>query len=336
MCHVYVIITQRFVAMGWFGRNNNASDAPDANRNTGNADGKGVFWPQFFKSGNNEYPTAPTRPSAAAAASWKEMGNAQLAPFGIEIVDFPLAHVPWQMEHSILLITSCFASGWLGYRLPQYWNRHFRRITAVEELRIGGGSALRGRVMDVKDGDTFRWYHCPTPSWWHSWSVSQQLGNNNNNKTSSKRAKQEQLAIRISTIDTPETAKFGSPGQPYGEEAKKCLSDLILHRMVDITVLSKDQYGRVVAHVNLVPRMPWWFGNGRSVEQYMLQRGMAEVYVGSGAVYGPLGKQAYLDMQTKAQEQKMGIWSLKNRESAAEFKARVKLQKSQPENTKQD
>jgi endonuclease YncB( thermonuclease family) len=52
--------------------------------------------------------------------------------------------------------------------------------------------------------------------------------------------------------------------------------------------------------------------------------GLAEVYVGAGAVYGHKRKEAYLQMQSKAERRKVGMWSLYNRESAAEFKSRMK------------
>ena len=66
---------------------------------------------------------------------------------------------------------------------------------------------------------------------------------------------------------------------------------------------------------------PFW----RSyVDELMLQNGLAEVYLGGGAVYGRLGKEAYIKMQEKAKSNQIGIWSDPDRESAAEFKARTK------------
>ncbi|KAL3906283.1 MAG: hypothetical protein SGARI_004073 [Bacillariaceae sp.] len=56
----------------------------------------------------------------------------------------------------------------------------------------------------------------------------------------------------------------------------------------------------------------------------MLREGLAEVYLGMGAVYGPLGKDAYVNIMEDAKAKKKGIWSLKNRESAAEYKKRTK------------
>jgi endonuclease YncB( thermonuclease family) len=45
---------------------------------------------------------------------------------------------------------------------------------------------------------------------------------------------------------------------------------------------------------------------------------------GMGAVYGPHGKDKYMDIQEDAKRNKVGMWSLKKRESAAEYKKRTK------------
>lgn len=62
------------------------------------------------------------------------------------------------------------------------------------------------------------------------------------------------------------------------------------------------------------------------MDEVMLKAGLAEVYRGGGAVYGRLGKDKYISMEETAQGKKKGMWSQKNRESAAEFKARMKAE----------
>jgi endonuclease YncB( thermonuclease family) len=94
---------------------------------------------------------------------------------------------------------------------------------------------LRGRVVSVSDGDTFRFLHLPTR--FHS----SHLGD--------RKMADVTLPIRICTIDTPETAKFGKQGQPFGDEAKDYLKAMIMDRIVNVKVLEKDQYGRGVAEV---------------------------------------------------------------------------------------
>jgi micrococcal nuclease len=119
------------------------------------------------------------------------------------------------------------------------------------------------------------------------------------------------LPNRICTIDTPETPKFGKPGQPFGHEAKAELKEFLEGNVITIRLLQKDQYGRGVAQVTC---------GGTDVDEFMLKKCMAEVYLGSGAVYGPKGRDAYMEMQNEAKKKKLGIWSSGKRESAAEYK----------------
>lgn len=115
----------------------------------------------------------------------------------------------------------------------------WKRITSIADIsssKVGPASSfLRGRVVAVNDGDTFRFRHLPTR--FHS----SQLGD--------QKMADVTLPIRICTIDTPEIAKFGKHGQPFGEEAKDYLKAMIMERIVNVRVLEKDQYGRGVAEV---------------------------------------------------------------------------------------
>ena len=121
-----------------------------------------------------------------------------------------------------------------------------------------------------------------------------------------------------------ETAKFGKEGQPFGEEAKEYLMSMMMDQMVNIRLLQKDQYSRGVAEVQVGG--PFFGWPKKYMDQEMLKAGLAEVYLGGGAVYGHRGKDFYLDLQEKARKSKKGIWSQKNRESAAEYKARMKAE----------
>lgn len=92
------------------------------------------------------------------------------------------------------------------------------------------------------------------------------------------------------------------------------------HRL-KVRLLRKDQYGRAVAEV-FVPR----FGRRRlDAADAMLKVGLAEVYQGGGAVYGPKGLDHYLALERQAREAKRGVWQLGGkRESAANYKRRTK------------
>lgn len=177
------------------------------------------------------------------------------------------------------------------YKMP--WKRS-KSINDIPTSYYGSkGPWLRGRVVSVSDGDTIRFYHVPTRF------SSTTIPNDKTTKISDIT-----LPIRVCTIDTPETAKFGNEGQAYGNEAKELLKQLINQKIVWIQLLQKDQYQRCVAEVTY-PK-PILFGLLGSrwlfIDEVMLKVGLAEVYIGSGAVYGHQGKDKYIQYET------MGGW----------------------------
>lgn len=229
-------------------------------------------------------------------------------------------------------------------RSTRYFWRRFTNVADIPSVYFGHDAPLlKGRVVAVSDGDTIRFLHVPTPL--HASRISSS-SDNKKYEIKKKQPKMSEIAlpVRVCTIDTPETAKFGKEGQPFGQEAKDYLASLVKDKMIHIRLLQKDQYGRIVAQVEkpgtlsqslvinllLLPLLPF-FALWRSlvsppkhVDELMLRRGLAEVYQGMGAVYGPLGKERYLQLQAEAEGKNIGIWSLRNRESAAEYKRRTK------------
>jgi endonuclease YncB( thermonuclease family) len=205
-----------------------------------------------------------------------------------------------------------FVVGWKAGSLSRTTSAWTRRLTNVSDIGspyIGPAAPwLRGRVVSVSDGDTVRFLHAPT--WFHSSKLQEGV-----------KLSDLALPIRVCTIDTPETAKFGKPGQPYGEEAKQCLEKLAMNKIVQIRLLQKDQYGRAVAELRS-PGFLWW---NQYADQQLLKAGLAEVYRGNGAVYGHLGKEAYIQLEQDAKDAKRGMWAQGDKlESAAEYKARLK------------
>lgn len=73
-----------------------------------------------------------------------------------------------------------------------------------------------------------------------------------------------QHKIRLDAIDAPEL------GQPFGQAAKKALSEKVFGKDVVVTVKTRDKYGRTVGHVLI---------DGRDVNLEMLEEGMAWHYV---------------------------------------------------------
>mmetsp|Transcript_63324 Transcript_63324/g.93958 ORF Transcript_63324/g.93958 Transcript_63324/m.93958 type:complete len:351 (-) Transcript_63324:123-1175(-) len=229
-----------------------------------------------------------------------------------------------------LLCTSFFLLGYtLGNIQNKTYTKFWKRFTSVLDIppTYFGPNApvFVGTVASVSDGDTIRFLHRPTM--FHPKEL---------NKSKGEKLSDTALPIRLCTIDAPETAKFGKPGQPFGIEAKERLQQLLTgsttkknnkNQKVYLRLLHKDQYGRAVAQV--YKRKPLWFVFPKKkqniyMDEQMLKEGLAEVYVGAGAVYGPLGKEEYIKLEEDARKQRIGIWSLKKRESAAEFKKRSK------------
>jgi len=211
-----------------------------------------------------------------------------------------------------VLATTSFA---IGFKAGRGWTNPWRRFATVRDIPSSyfGETApfLRGRVLSVSDGDTIRVRHTPS-RFFQSSTLAE-----------GEKLSEVALPIRLCTIDTPETAKFGKPGQPFGEEAKEYLSNMVQDKIVHFQLLQADQYGRAVAQVKVGPV---WFWQ-KYVDEKMLQAGLAEVYLGSGAVYGRKGKDAYLAMMETAKEKKKGMWKQGDlRETAAEYKARMKAE----------
>jgi micrococcal nuclease len=219
-------------------------------------------------------------------------------------------------SHPLLLVgTISLTSFVVGFKAGRFQNpwRRFTSLTDIPSQYFGDTAPyLRGRVVSVSDGDTIRFRH--TPSFFFQQSTLQE----------GEKVSSVALPIRICTIDTPETAKFGKEGQPFGEDAKTYLSDMIENKIVYCQLLQQDQYGRAVAQVKKYGILPFWPPS--YMDEMMLQAGLAEVYLGGGAVYGHKGKEEYLKMMERAKSKKKGIWSQGEKgESAAEYKARVKL-----------
>ena len=217
-----------------------------------------------------------------------------------------------------LIAATSFLLGVQANRLQRQWPwRRFLRVTDIPVPYFGPTAPyLRGRVVSVSDGDTVRFRHAPT--WFHRSTI---LGG------ADEKLSEVTLPLRICSIDTPETAKFGKPGQPYGNEAKEHLMHLVQDRIVECQLRQTDQYGRAVALVRM--RHSLFFWKRYYVDELMLKAGWAEVYTGSGAVYGRLGSQdAYLKLMQHAQSKRLGMWeeqgSDEPRESAAAYKARLK------------
>ncbi|KAF1775301.1 SNase-like [Phytophthora cactorum] len=176
----------------------------------------------------------------------------------------------------------------------------FRRFSTVEDLPnrlFHQEGKIKAVAVNFSDGDTFRARHLPL--FRGAGSYDGKLSDHT-------------LQIRLAGIDTPETAKFGNPGQPFGDEAKKWLTSTLEGRKLTLALLHKDQYARVVC---LVQYGRWPFRRDASEE--ILKVGLGQVYRQAGAVYG--GKQeVYEELEEKARKKKRGFGS------SSDYKARMR------------
>jgi len=97
-----------------------------------------------------------------------------------------------------------------------------------------------------------------------------------------------QQRLRLNGIDTPER------GQPFGNNAKQYLSELIMGKQIEYEPLDTDRYDRVIAET---------YVSGNRIGLLLVQTGLAWHY------------EKYSDdeslraAQFKAQELKLGLWS---------------------------
>ncbi|EPB85518.1 hypothetical protein HMPREF1544_07701 [Mucor circinelloides 1006PhL] len=167
---------------------------------------------------------------------------------------------------------------------------------------------IRGKVVAVGDSDNFRLYHTPGLGW--GWI--------RNIPKTRKELQNQTISIRIAGVDAPEGAHFGMPAQPFSAEAKQFLTKLVLNKRVQVQLLSRDQYSRVVA-MAYVRKPPFFVKKNVSAE--MLKAGLASIYVAKGAQYaGMLDR--LKKYESRAKFFKRGIWSLKKYVSPGDHKAK--------------
>ncbi|OPA77009.1 nuclease [Paenibacillus selenitireducens] len=109
--------------------------------------------------------------------------------------------------------------------------------------------------------------------------------------------------IRLLLVDTPETVHPSKPVEPFGPEAsafaKKTLTDQPVR--VELDVSERDKYGRLLAYI--------WIGD-KMFNEMLLEQGLARV----AYVYPPNVKYVdqFREIQKKAQQAELGIWSIEN------------------------
>lgn len=95
------------------------------------------------------------------------------------------------------------------------------------------------------------------------------------------------IKIRLAEIDAPEMK------QPGGIDAKKALSEMVMHKRVTVDSQAVDQYGRLVAHLAV---------GGKRVSELMIELGMAWEYSHFHQ------NKRYIALQSEAQAAGRGLW----------------------------
>jgi endonuclease YncB( thermonuclease family) len=111
------------------------------------------------------------------------------------------------------------------------------------------------------------------------------------------------IKVRLVGIDAPETSrKKREPGQPYSQQSKKYLAELVLNKTVDIKGYGVDGYSRILGVIYL---------DGKNINIEMVRAGLAEAYRGRP----PHGfdPAPYRNAEREARAAKMGMWSLGNK-----------------------
>lgn len=116
------------------------------------------------------------------------------------------------------------------------------------------------------------------------------------------------VTVRLYGVDAPETRKPDSSGQPFGGQAKRVLMFKVLGKEVAAEVQDRDQYGRVVAVLQLA---------GRDINAEMVTEGMAWAY--RQFLNGPYASR-YILLEEQARRQRRGLWRDNNPQPPWEFR----------------
>ncbi len=125
---------------------------------------------------------------------------------------------------------------------------------------------LDGRVVGVTDGDTITVLD----------------------------SQQREHKIRLMGIDAPEKA------QPFGQNAKQSLSDLVFERTVAVDWQKLDRYGRIVGKVRV---------GGLDANLEQVRRGLAWHYKKYEGEQDPLDRATYSQAEIVARNGQRGLWA---------------------------
>ena len=121
--------------------------------------------------------------------------------------------------------------------------------------------------------------------------------------TITENGKTKKETVRLLLVDTPETKDPNKPVQPFGPEASQFTKETLEGKNVELELdtSERDKYGRLLCYL--------WIGN-KMFNESLLEKGLARV----AYIYPPNVKYVdqFNEIQKKAQEAGLGIWSIEN------------------------
>jgi micrococcal nuclease len=125
-------------------------------------------------------------------------------------------------------------------------------------------------------------------------------------------AEETKLRTRLYGIDAPEVRQGKKIGQPFGEDAKRALSGMILGKKVRLEIIDVDRYRRMVGIVYL---------DGKNVNEEMVRLGLAWAY--RRYLDAPYASE-FIGAEEEAREKGLGLWQEPNPVPPWEFRRRTR------------
>ena len=123
------------------------------------------------------------------------------------------------------------------------------------------------------------------------------------------------VICRVTSIDAPETAKKGEPGQKYGKYSTDTIARLIKDKKVEVqisTVPGDKSYGRELCLITI---------NGDNLSQAMVEAGAAYVYERYAK---PELKADLYKAEASARQKKLGVWQNPEEERPWDYRKKIK------------
>ncbi len=122
----------------------------------------------------------------------------------------------------------------------------------------------------------------------------------------------DRVMVRLYGIDAPEVRHKETPGQPFGQNARRALRALTLGRSVAVAIVDVDSHDRVVGVV---------YESGVDINLAMVREGLAWAY--RRYLSAPYASE-YLDAEREARAKRRGLWQQPNPSPPWEYRRRAR------------